>query len=63
MDEEYKIPGLKGQVLEDLPSAVKIFDCPGLFYDLVWRRYISDSESGNELMEAILGYWGIPQKA
>jgi hypothetical protein len=63
MAEEYKTPGLKEQVLEDLPSAVNTFDCPGLFYDLVWRRYISDSESGKELMEAMLGHRGILLKA
>ncbi|GIC86332.1 BTB/POZ domain-containing protein [Aspergillus udagawae] len=47
MAEVYEIPGLKAQVLADLPLAVKTLDCPVDFYDVLMDgQYISDSESG-----------------
>ncbi|PKX91355.1 uncharacterized protein P174DRAFT_432817 [Aspergillus novofumigatus IBT 16806] len=47
MAKDYEIPDLSGQVLMDLPSAVKTLDCPVDLYDLLTDgQYISDSESG-----------------
>lgn len=53
MAEEYEIPGLKEQVLEDLPSAVKTLACPWDLHDMVNLRYISDSESGKVFVAAV----------
>ncbi|KAF7117615.1 hypothetical protein CNMCM5793_006707 [Aspergillus hiratsukae] len=53
MAEKYKLPGLKEQVLERLPSAVKALYCPGELHDVVDWEYISDSELGKVFVAAV----------
>ncbi|RLL98474.1 hypothetical protein CFD26_100482, partial [Aspergillus turcosus] len=53
MAEEYKIPGLKELVLEDLPSAVRALDYGWAIYKLADSDYISDSELRKAFVGAV----------